>query len=72
VDIGKQYVYNCFSDIYMNMPQHNTVSYETYYNNRCSHCNNHLRRKNGVKERQKTDTFSKMLHITFKIIDKGK
>jgi hypothetical protein len=39
---------------------------------RCSHCNNHLRRKNGVKERQKTDTFSKMLHKTFKIIDKGK
>jgi hypothetical protein len=39
---------------------------------RCSHCNNHLRRNNGVKERQTTDTFSKMLHKTFKIIDKGK
>jgi len=33
MDIGKQYIYNSFSDIYMNMPQHNTISYETYYNN---------------------------------------
>ena len=33
VDIGKQHIYNSFSDIYMNMPQHNTISYETYYNN---------------------------------------
>jgi len=38
---------------------------------RCSHCNNHLRRNIGVKERQKTDIFSKMLHKTFKITDKG-
>jgi hypothetical protein len=39
---------------------------------RCSHCNNHLRRKNGYKDREKGDTFSKMLHKTLNVIDEGK